>query len=1028
MGSTNRRRTFLIGLVVFLSLGVSLGSAGPIGTTASAYTVRPAIALRSGKTLVRVAPRPRLPRRSTNLGSLSSDTSVSGAVALKPQYPTRLANLITEMSNPHSLWFHHYLSRVQFRQLFGPSKTTVSAAVSALRSNGLHVSGVSSNGLMVYFHGHASRVQSTFHTHISRYRFAGGRHGYATTSAIKLPSAVAAHVATVIGLNNVVHVQSGAALTGTHSAAGASAGSATSFVRSAVSGPKACTDATNDASQYGGLTDAAIANAYGATGLYKAGDVGAGQTIAVYEVEPFLRSDIKTFDACFFGGPRANAMVSRLHTIPVDGGQPVGAGSGESALDIEDVSAVAPGATIDVYTAPNSTFGTIDEYNAIVSADKAQIVTSSWGLCELAVQTGEPGIQQEENYLFQEAAAQGMSMFASSGDSGSSDCSDSGSSQPVDPVLSVDDPASNPYVVAVGGTSMYDAKPAPLERVWNNGAGGGAGGGGISQSWVASSWQQGPLVPGIHGAAGAGAVLQAEKVMKNTFCGAKSLCRQVPDVSAQADQDTGGITVYSASPEIGGWTVIGGTSSSAPLWAAMTALVNASPTCAGNSGTAHGVGFLSPLLYGVASVPAMYKASFNDITKGNNDSYAIDGHKVFPAAKGFDMASGLGSPQLTSPTGGHGLAYYLCRLGASSTRPVVSSLSPSFGPTSGGTAVTVTGNGFGVGSGATFKPQVSGLHVGRVFVPTAKLSIVGATTLRFVLPNAAKQISPKSAVDGAGPVVVAVTLTDGQTSRIGPGSTFGYVDENQTGTVPAVSAVTAYGGSESGGSKVSILGSGFSTTGTRKVTSVTFGGVPATTYRVLTSSVIRATVPPYSAGGSVPTHCSTALKPSTDLCQVQVVVSNAGGSSRTEKILPAFEGDVSAFNPDGVLVAPAGCGCEIAPQGSEYDYTPSPRVTSISTNVKPADENGGSAITIKGRGFNPATFIGVYFGKPGPNGFTEDQLDYNLINLTGTAIRIIAPPQPATAGAVKVPVTVWTLAGLSKASPPATDATYAGTG
>ena len=142
-------------------------------------------------------------------------------------------------------------------------------------------------------------------------------------------------------------------------------------------------------------------------------------------------------------------------------------------------------------------------------------------------------------------------------------------------------------------------------------------------------------------------------------------CRLVPDVSAQADEFTGAITVY-RSAFGGGWSTIGGTSSSTPIWAAMLALVNASATCAAHAATRDGVGFVSPLLYAVASNPGDYAASFNDITTGNNDIYGLDDGQVFPATTGYDLASGLGSPRLTGPGGTAGLAYYLCSLGAAS--------------------------------------------------------------------------------------------------------------------------------------------------------------------------------------------------------------------------------------------------------------------------------------------------------------------------------------------------------------------------
>ena len=95
----------------------------------------------------------------------------------------------------------------------------------------------------------------------------------------------------------------------------------------------------------------------------------------------------------------------------IDGGQPPGAGSGEAVLDIQDISAIAPGANIDVYEAPNTTFGVLDAYAAIVNDDVAQIISTSWGLCEQVVQQAEPGVLEAENLLFQQAAAQGQRLL-----------------------------------------------------------------------------------------------------------------------------------------------------------------------------------------------------------------------------------------------------------------------------------------------------------------------------------------------------------------------------------------------------------------------------------------------------------------------------------------------------------------------------------------------------------------------------------------------------------------------------------------
>ena len=172
---------------------------------------------------------------------------------------------------------------------------------------------------------------------------------------------------------------------------------------------------------------------------------------------------------------------------------PQASGSGESILDIEDVSAMAPGAHIDVYEAPNTSAGSLDEYAQMVDDDTDQIITSSWGLCEQDLQLADPGAQQAEDYIFQQAAAQGQTVLSAAGDTGDDTCNEIRSVPPPTDQnpLSVEDPASQPYVLAVGGTTIQDADPSNYdETVWNDGAEWGGGGGGISMSWEAPSWQQ----------------------------------------------------------------------------------------------------------------------------------------------------------------------------------------------------------------------------------------------------------------------------------------------------------------------------------------------------------------------------------------------------------------------------------------------------------------------------------------------------------------------------------------------------------
>ena len=266
---------------------------------------------------------------------------------------------------------------------------------------------------------------------------------------------------------------------------------------------------------------------------------------------------------------------------------------------------------------------------------------------------------QAENTLFQEAALQGQSVYAASGDAGSASCSQQVTSNTA---LSVEDPGSQPFVTGVGGTTLYTTSAGgaaglwapgdPLdEGVWNDGVdqtGANASGGGISSYWGMPGYQS--------GAAGPVGVINAQS--SSAPCGHPPYCRQVPDVSADASPFSGYVVRVN-----GKWDVVAGTSASTPLWAAFTGLVNASPTCAGRS-----VGFVNPGLYQIASYA--YAANLHDVTLAspitglpNNDAFGLTGG-LFPVNAGYDMATGLGTPI------GPALATSLCQVYAVSVSGV----------------------------------------------------------------------------------------------------------------------------------------------------------------------------------------------------------------------------------------------------------------------------------------------------------------------------------------------------------------------
>jgi Pro-kumamolisin, activation domain/IPT/TIG domain len=1003
------------------------GSAASALPTASAPTV-------NSRGMEPVEAAARVPAGARALGPLSTREIVSAAVVLQPRDNSALLQFISDVTDKSSPLFHHYLPAGVFASSFGPSPTIIQAVIRELKTEGLRVNGVSSDGLFVSFSGTAVHVERAFRTGLEAYRLRDGSLGRATTSPVLLPSTIAGSVAAVVGLDDLAQPEPVGVLRAPASSRGRVRASETASFAHPPGSPAACPDATSAAQAFGGLTDDQIANAYGAFGLYGQGDLGAGQHIALYELEPFLFSDLKTFDTCYFGASRAAKMLKRVHVIPVDGGQPTGPGSGEANLDVEDLSAMAPDATIDVYEGPSPgtagvEYDPVDPYVAIIDADRDQVVSTSWGLCEQAIQAGQPGLQEAENLLFEQAAAQGQSVFAAAGDNGSDDCNTFETSTPVagqNPV-SVDDPGSQPYVVSVGGTTIDDAaSQPPVEQVWNDGANGGAGGGGISESWTMPSWQREATVPGI-ALPGSADYTNANSVERSfgypqNFCestvaGASSStpCRLVPDVSAQADEFTGSITVYDASE--GGWVTIGGTSSSTPIWAALLADTNASPTCASQPSTRKGVGFVSPLLYAVASNPGEYAASFNDITSGNNDVYGIDDGLVFPATTGYDLASGLGSPRLTGPGGSAGLAYYLCSSAGAAIRPEVTGIHPAIGSTAGDERITVTGSGFETSG----RSDVGTVEIGSAQIRSSEFTVRSATSISFTVPPAIDTRPPTSPSpqDGAGLADVIVTLKDGESSAPGSSSAFEYVDTSSRSPVPSVTGVVAYGGSESAPPKVTILGSGFTS-----ARAVTFGGVRATRFTVDDPYEITVTPPAYSSRTACSPLPSTGVykgeSATNDICQVQVEVANKHGSSAPGHILPPWEGAVTVDSL-GVLVAPPGCKCETEPAPTEFDYVPAPVIRAVSTSSGPASlasEKGGTVVTVHGAGFDPLTVDWADFGDPS----RESSVDTAYAFVTGTEMQIVAPAEPLSRGRLEIPLSIKTYGGQS---PPAT-VTYAG--
>jgi Pro-kumamolisin, activation domain/IPT/TIG domain len=954
-----------------------------ITAPSAAAMLSPAQAVSSpdgGSARVQVAAQPALPEGARLLGPVSATQLMSADLALMPRNQAGLeafADAVTSTNSPVS---DRYLSPGQFAAEFGPSPSAVRAVTTTLRVDGLTVGSVQDGGLLISFSGDERQIGAAFDTTFDSYRLAGGDVAYSETSAPTLPDSIASYLDAVVGLDDLSRPMPVNALMGGES--GHAPAIAPGSLNDASTGPVACPAAKKDAATFGGLTDQAIANAYGVGGLYRDDVGGAGETIAVYEEEPFSMSDLLTFDTCYFGADQAKKIAGRVKISAVDGGQQVGPGSGEAILDMEDVTAIAPQAHYEVYEAPDTNPGYLDNYAQFVQDDNAQLLTSSWGECEPWDEEFLPGFLQVSHVLYEQAAAQGQTVLNAIGDTGS-DCMEQFGEKV--PVLSLTDTGDDPWVLGVGGTTITDASDPPAEQVWNDGPNGGGGGGGISQVWSAPAWQ----LPFINSKI----VDRAEKVSGTDFCGDQS-CREAPDVSAQADEFTGAVTVYVA--EYGGWVTFGGTSSSSPLWAGVLADIGSTPAC---QVPGHELGFVVPKLYAVAANQSEYQHSFTDVTKGNNDVYGYaDG--LYPAISGYDMATGLGSPQVTGPGGTNdGLAYNLCN--PTGVAPSVTGVDSLTNP--GTNTVPVNDPGKARVAGTGFESggvnRVAAVTVGNLTVP---FQVTSATELTVRLPSGAAEAGSGAETSGAGTHNLAVTLTDGQTSAPSRVSTVVYYSTatSKSGN-PVVDDVVASGTDPSGGQLFRVYGAGFRAS--KGKVSVSVGGKAASHVTVVNGDLLTADTPPEDTAACLNEKedigpGQRSFSPAVDTCQVQVQVTVDGLTSPEGSIDPEYQGPV-ADEP------PAGSSTESYPGRTELDYLPPPKIKAVTVETSTADEAGGSTAVITGSGLGLLGFSWYDVG-PYRRFFSAN---YEEVSFSPTRLVVTLPSEAPTSSPLSEPVMVQTL-------------------
>lgn len=589
-------------------------------------------------------------------------TPISVTVALKLRNVEEAENLLTSLSTPGDPEFHHFLTADQFVARFGPTQAEVAQVSASLAKYGLTVERSTATTLKVT--GMAANLERAFSVSMHNYEVPaqGDVPGYTYHAALTpatVPEEISASVAAVVGFD------SGPAYR--------------PHLKTAPKGLTRAKPAAKAAAEPGDepgfwtVTD--FAEYYGVKPLYKEGITGKGRTVGIMTLASFTPSDA----FAYWQALGLKVASNRLSIVDVDGGPGAPSdhsGSSETALDVEQSGGIAPGAKIIVYQAPNTGQGFVDLFASAIDANSADSLSISWGNWErLKNLENDPvtdpstgrtvSTLQAVHELLIRAAIQGQSVFAAAGDGGAYDANDRlgcfpSTSPSCSEPLSVDYPASDTAITAAGGTTLaglqeyclnaactppyYDVN-IPQERVWgwdyleglcatlgvpdpiDCGIFPGGGGGGVSVYFSKPLYQY--LTSGVQ-LSQPGQQFVYDGVLYYSLP-AFYRGRNVPDISFNADPDTGYVLYYTSSRS--GFEIIsgeGGTSFVAPQLNGVTALMG--------QYVQGRIGLLNFPLYDLGLTGQAYKgpgAPLNAITHGDNWFYH--------GSKGYNPGAGFGT-------------------------------------------------------------------------------------------------------------------------------------------------------------------------------------------------------------------------------------------------------------------------------------------------------------------------------------------------------------------------------------------------
>jgi hypothetical protein len=667
----NKYKPWLAGtLLVFAAGGAGQAcaaaspTAGASGTAAAGSSSAPLVdasKISSKQTTTLTGTVPLRVARSTDQGRMGQTEVIPSMTLLlkrSPEQQKRLDNFVASLGMPGSQNYHKWLTAKQVGEQFGPNDQDIATVEKWLNSQGLGVKSISSDKMMIRFKGSAGAVERAFGTEMHHYVENGKTH-FANATEQKLPTALTPVVAGVASLSDFFPTSQAANVGPVKRNAKGQWVSA--------GGPSSNFNTVYNGDVYYDVAPADFNTIYNVNSVWNQSGRGAGQTVVVLEDSDVKSQDVATFRQTFLPS-NAQGVFSQVNPVSVSGSPtctdpgPTG-NEVEAALDAEWGGAAAPDANVELASCADTgaDFGAFLAAQNLLSSDTPPpIMSLSYGECELVA--AAVGDADEAAYLWQLAASEGVTVFVSTGDSGSGGC-DQGSSTGAHFGLQVNGLASTPFNIAVGGTDFNDLKNQSQywlpgngdlgesaigyvpEMTWNDSCASSVLDSvlGASSQLAACNTYPGFMYTDTAGGGGGPSYLWGQPSWQIGVAGMpQTVSRAMPDVSLFAANGLYGhallycmsdTTVFTNSspcnylnPTDVVFNSAGGTSFAAPAMAGIQALINQA------AGTTHGN--IGPLLYQLARKEYGTNGSpvnacgsngsgancvFHDITVGNND-------------------------------------------------------------------------------------------------------------------------------------------------------------------------------------------------------------------------------------------------------------------------------------------------------------------------------------------------------------------------------------------------------------------------